>query len=573
MFTPRPSALALIAVLVIGLTATGGPGPVLAAVPAPKCTGWTDEFHPPPSIRVLRSKGPNAGSVEVVDFWWYVAVVTRAEYSTGAAKPPLWMRVGSITVKQYAWYYTMRWRGGKTADGTCYDVKDTTADQIYRPEKWDANTSTWVDGNVPTPAILTAMQETWHITLRKWMPDKLRSRLFLTGYRSGKAFPCGADSTGFKIYQKSLRDCSTKGLTLEEVLRRYYEPRIEIVDVRGRDILADNAEWRGDVGVLSPDGSWRVYPGTADGFSGPRTGSFGNVGTLLGQGAGNVTGDELADLVMLVNNNDKKLLVARATGDGYAAPESQDVPAGTPVERLLVADFDGDGVADVGLLSTPTLGTTKLAVMRRLDTGTFGAPTDWWTGAFDLSATGNWVAAGDVNGDGKADLIMRDGATGDYVVAPSFASCAHFTAIGPCTLIPGLGLDVATMWLDQTGWAGVTLKHTLSDYDRDGRDDVLVLAADNGGIKVSALRSLVEGGFAPAETLWQGSMPLSEVVPLGLHVDPDGLGDLTLLQKDGPTTKVFWLRSIARSTTPASMTPTQGLTDPSLTWSADNQPY
>ena len=54
--------------------------------------------------------------------------------------------MGALAVKQYGWYYTMHWRGGSCQvtnpdDGTttveCYDVKDGTLDQIYKPEKWD----------------------------------------------------------------------------------------------------------------------------------------------------------------------------------------------------------------------------------------------------------------------------------------------------------------------------------------------------------------------------------------------------------------------------------------------------
>ena len=61
----------------------------------------------------------------------------RARAKTGA-KGPIWQRMGAQSVKQYGWYYTMHWRGGKVtnynADGSvasveCFDVRDTTADR------------------------------------------------------------------------------------------------------------------------------------------------------------------------------------------------------------------------------------------------------------------------------------------------------------------------------------------------------------------------------------------------------------------------------------------------------------
>src|SRR5688500_12744845 len=70
-------ALALLASLLL----TGPTAIVLGAEPKPQCTGWTDELHPPPTVRVLRKYGPNAGRVEVVDFWKYVGTVLRTEYS------------------------------------------------------------------------------------------------------------------------------------------------------------------------------------------------------------------------------------------------------------------------------------------------------------------------------------------------------------------------------------------------------------------------------------------------------------------------------------------------------------
>jgi hypothetical protein len=579
MLNPRPSAWALAIVLVAGLAAPAG---VPVARAAQTCTGWTDQFHPPTTIRVLRKSGPNAGTVEVVDFWTYVGVSLRAEYGTGATTAIDWMRVGAITVKQYGWYYAMNWRGGTAADGSCWDVRDTSADQLYKPEKWNSSTGTWVPRNVPTAENLRAMRETWHVSLRKWVPRKNKSRLFLTGYRAGRKRPCGTDATGYKIKQKSLRDCLNKGLNLEEVLRKYFEPKLEIVDVRGDDILDDAGAWNGDLGVLAPSGSdtgWRVYPGLADGFDQPVMGTFNiDPSRILGHGSGDVSGDRLAELVMLVNaNSGKKLRTAHATGSGYSAPVTQDLPAGAPSDTLLVADFNGDLLSDVGLLrSTPTVPTAgqpaTLVVMRALANGGFGAPVDWWRGALDLSD--ELVMAGDVNGDGMADLVVRDGAASvGYRVAQSFASCTDFSARGPCTQSQGDGLGEATSWLGRTGWSAGDLKHAIVDFNRDGRDDVIIVVKNGGSIKVFALRSLVATGFAPAELLWQGSIAFADVVPVGMHVNPDGLGDLTMLQRDGTGTKLFWLKSIPKSKTPASMSATSALSDPSLTWSVSGNRF
>jgi hypothetical protein len=564
MLNPRPSAWALVAVLVVGLLGAAGGPAVRPAAAAGECTGWSDNFHPPTEIRVLRKNGPNAGRVETVPFWNYVGTVLRAEYSTGGTTGPIWMRLGALTVKQYAWYYAMHWRGGKVTidngDGTftteCWDVRDSTADQIYKPEK--LVNGVWVPANVPTAANLKGMAETWHITLRKYSAKKQSSRLFLTGYRSGNKNPCGADSTGFKIYQKSLRDCTRKGLDFEETVREYFESNLEIADVRSHDILDDNAAWLGDLGVLRQNGTgtqWRVYTPSVD--DGGQVGSFapalsGDLGLewskIAFNGTTDVNGDDRSDIVVLTNQ--AKLRVALANGTGYGALGSQDLPAGVPTGAMVFGDFDGDLLGDVGFLrSTPVVPLPEepatLVVMRGKADGTLGAPQDWWRGALDVSTQN--VIAGDTTGDGKADLIIRDPLVGlRYWVAPSFASCADdMTVVGPCLVVPGIGLDAAALWFDKPDWTAANYKLTPADFDRDGRTDLVLVAKDGTGIKLIALKALKAGGFADPQTLWQNNgLAYSDVIAVGVDLSPDGLADVALLRKDGTNTALRWLRAV-----------------------------
>ena len=111
-----------------------------------------------------------------------------------SAGPADVMRIGAIAVKEYAWYWTMVWRGKKAADGACYDVIDSTQDQLYRPER--------------DPAIrpsAAAVDATWTVSFRK------NGRLFATGYRAGSSVACGADANGTILYQSSLYRCARAG--------------------------------------------------------------------------------------------------------------------------------------------------------------------------------------------------------------------------------------------------------------------------------------------------------------------------------------------------------------------------
>jgi hypothetical protein len=175
------------------------------------CSGWSSTTAPPPTIRVYRTSGPQAGTVQTVDFETYVEVVMPAEW------PPAWsmeaLRAGAVAIKQYAWYYTMHWRGG-TGTGGCYDVIDNSNDQGYKPETY-----------TPAASHIQAVESTWSESITR------TGSFILTGYRPGTNVACGADAHtqgGSYLMQRSALNCALAGQTAEEILQIYYGPGLTI---------------------------------------------------------------------------------------------------------------------------------------------------------------------------------------------------------------------------------------------------------------------------------------------------------------------------------------------------------
>ena len=202
----------------------------------------------------------------------------------GPSNPPAALQAGALAVKQYAWYYTRVWRGGRDAAGGCYDVRDDGIDQVYNPSK------------APAAAHLAAVAATWPLSLRR------SGSFFPTGYRSG-AGACGTAAWSGRLLQHDAADCARRlGETSEQILRRFY----------------GSIEW--------------VWPGFNDMTGDGR----GDVTIVQGATDGTVT-------ARLLTTDPAALAVASAN-----ASSSHDViPPGAKVLGHAAADVDGDGRRDI----------------------------------------------------------------------------------------------------------------------------------------------------------------------------------------------------------------------------------
>jgi peptidoglycan hydrolase-like amidase len=150
----------------------------------------------PTSILVYRV---HLGRVDRVGFKTYVKNVLPNEWI--ASWPRASLDAGAVAVKSYAWYWALH-STRKTPGGQCYDVRDDTADQVYRPSSAQASTSSAVD--------------------RTWSTRMTRSGNILMAHYCSTTTACSAWVDGNWMSQYGSRDLAAAGQDFRTILHHYY---------------------------------------------------------------------------------------------------------------------------------------------------------------------------------------------------------------------------------------------------------------------------------------------------------------------------------------------------------------
>ena len=136
--------MALATALIIGFGSADAP--IAAANAGPSCSSHNSLNRPPSHIRVLRV---HTGRVQRVPFRKYIVTVMGKEWPSYL--PQQVVEAGAVAVKQYAWYHAVY--SSRSSRGRCYDVKDSTGDQLYKPGRSRIRADHY-----------NALDKTWNVT-------------------------------------------------------------------------------------------------------------------------------------------------------------------------------------------------------------------------------------------------------------------------------------------------------------------------------------------------------------------------------------------------------------------------
>lgn len=221
--------------------------------------------------------------------------------------------------------------------------------------------------------------------------------------------------------------------------------------------------------------------------------------------AGDLTGDGLAEIVISAERgggarvrifSPNTVGVYTQLSDFIALRGSNDAPdvGFRGGSRTAVGDMNGDGRNDL-IWAAGTGGGPRIALYNGLTLGANGGPK--LTGDFFVYEptlrNGSYVAAGDINADGKADLIAGAG-----------NGASRLRAFSGAQLVSSNGSNTASFVdffsFGSTGGGGVRV--AAEDLDGDGKADVVAGNGPGGAssIRVYSSGNLLANGANPAIT-------------------------------------------------------------------------
>ena len=279
------------------------------------------------------------------------------------------------------------------------------------------------------------------------------------------------------------------------------------IDVDGRNDVLTLA--RLSTSESNKEGHLRVYRQIDQGgFSAPSTYIIGEYPWQLV--VSDIDGDTLPDLLVTDPDlEDVRLLMQDPDSNGQFLPPLQ-IASGMRAYETAVADFNNDSTSDIAIVDSH-VGSNRIVMLYQdpVNQGMFLTAVDLM-----LPGSSSNIAAGDLDGDGLADLLTwiyleRSGWTPNGVLAISLQQ-PNGTLGQITTLAPQTGLNVGVL--------------SIADYNGDGANDLFVFftpsSADYKAKLTVVLQESVPGTFAaPVDTSLAGIRGIDDAVVADLNGD------------------------------------------------------
>jgi hypothetical protein len=286
-----------------------------------------------------------------------------------------------------------------------------------------------------------------------------------------------------------------------------------------------NGDRRDDAVLFTQGGAADVYTAPSNGSAfGARVKGH-DFFSLTGEVplTGDVDGDGRADIITFTRGSAADVYVALSTGTGFGPAAKWHDFFAVNAEIPAVGDVDGDGRADIITFTRGTAADVYVA----LSTGSGFAPSAKWHDFFAVNA--ERPAVGDFDGDGRTDIVtFTGGPAGDVYVALS--SGAAFIGTG-------------AKWHDHFA-VGDELAGA-ADVNGDGRDDVITFTR---GAAADVYVSLSDGSrFVQDAWKWHDFFALDGELPGLGDFNADGRADLVVFTRGTPAQSDVWVATSSGS--------------------------